>query len=114
MNGSKRARRSASITNRTDVYGIMPGIVNGGTRSASTRPAYVRAPGTANPSTTEYSFFPRPTKPEFNKPKNAYAYLVHNMLLSKNPTSNAFKRQPRPANSLRGGKNYNNPLVTLK
>lgn len=116
MNASKRARHSSSVSNRTDVYGTMPGIVSSVGRKDFIRTAYKRAPTQFVPSPSVYNFFPTPNggKWDANKTKNAYYYLVSNGMLSKNPVANSFKRTPHPSAAKRGGKDYNMPWLKPK
>ena len=113
MNGTKKARRSSSISNRTNVYGTMPGNVSSVGKSISIRSAYKRAV-TPLPPTSIFNFFPTPNGDNWNanKDSNAYYYLVINGMLSKNPAANSFKRAPRPSSSKLGGQNYNNMMLS--
>ncbi len=113
MSASKRARHSASVTNRTNVYGTMPGSVSTMGKNFSIRSAYKRA-NFPLPPTSIFNFFPNPNgdKWDSNKNRNAYYYLVINGMLSKNPASNSFKRTPHPSSTKLGGKNYNNMMLS--
>ena len=112
MSASKRARHSSSISNRTNVYGTMPGIVSSVGKNYSLRSAYKRA-NCPLPPTSIFNYFPTPSggKWDANKNSNAYYYLVINGMLSKNPAANSFKRTPHPSPARLGGKNYNNTML---
>ena len=71
MNGSKRARNAASITNNTKIYGIMGGTVNAGRFPSSVRAAIYNQAAVCN-------CIP-------NGADAGYEYMKKNNLLSRNP-----------------------------
>ena len=70
MNLSKKARHTASITNRTSIFGIMGGTIQSGNYRNSIRSATYRA-------TTYNQIPPRPTEGK--------QYMLAHNLLSRNP-----------------------------